>query len=110
MEWLLVIGLVVLGFFLILIEIFLIPGINIFGIGGGLAILAGCYYAYTKLGIWYALGTLVLSVLLALIMLRVGLRTKSWSRFVLSTSEENKEGFRASRKELEELVGLIMRI
>ena len=105
MQWLLVVGLVVLGFFLVLIEIFLIPGLNIFGIGGALAILAGCYYAYSRLGIWYALGTLGISIALALTILRLGLRTRSWSRFVLGTSEGSKEGFRASRKELEELVG-----
>ena len=41
----------------------------------------------------------------ALTILRLGLRTKTWSRFVLGTSEGSQEGFRASRKELEELVG-----
>jgi membrane-bound serine protease (ClpP class) len=106
MEWLLVIGLIVLGFLLILIEIFLIPGFNIFGLGGGLALVAGVYYAYVKLGIWYALGTFGISVLLGLIILRLGLKTKTWHRFILTTSEDNKEGFRAPRKELEDLVGL----
>ena len=105
MEWVLVVGLVILGFLLILVEIFLIPGINIFGLGGGLAILAGCYYAYTRLGVWYAVGTFGLSIALSLVILRLGLRSRTWSRFILSASEENKEGFRASRKELEELLG-----
>lgn len=105
MEWVLVVGLVILGFFLILVEIFLIPGINIFGIGGGLAILAGWYYAYTRLGVWYAAGTVGLSIVLSLVILRLGLRTRTWSRFILSASEQNKEGFRASREELEGLLG-----
>ncbi|MCK5327174.1 MAG: hypothetical protein KAR36_01110, partial [Candidatus Latescibacteria bacterium] len=44
-------GLLLIGFMLILIEIFLIPGITLAGIGGGLAILGGVVYAYKHLGL-----------------------------------------------------------
>jgi len=44
--WFFAIGLILIGFVLILIEIFLIPGITLAGIGGGLAILGGVFYAY----------------------------------------------------------------
>lgn len=103
--WLFAIGLILIGFVLILIEIFLIPGITIAGIGGGLAILGGVFYAYKYLGPTEAAWCLGSSLVLGGILLRFVIKTRSWRRLVLDAKESGEEGFRSTRSELEALVG-----
>ena len=50
LDWVYSLALLVLGFALVLLEIFVIPGINIFGIVGFLTAVAGIGYAYTNMG------------------------------------------------------------
>ena len=50
LEWVYSLALLVLGFVLVLLEIFVIPGINIFGIVGFLTAIAGIAYAYMNMG------------------------------------------------------------
>ena len=49
-NWGYALALLVVGFLLMLIEVFVIPGFNIFGIIGFLSTLAGVYFAYVKIG------------------------------------------------------------
>ena len=50
LEWIYALALLVLGFVLVLLEIFVIPGLNIFGIIGFIAAVAGVVFAYIKMG------------------------------------------------------------
>ena len=50
LEWVYSLALLVLGFVLVLLEIFVIPGLNIFGIVGFLTAVAGIAYAYMNIG------------------------------------------------------------
>lgn len=109
MDWVFVIGLIIMGFFLLLVEIFIIPGITLAGIVGSLSIAGGIYYAYAKIGAWPAVGALVLSLVIGGIFLAFVIRTKSWGRLILSSREESKAGFRSSKAELEKLVGRVGR-
>ena len=103
--WFFAIGLILIGFVLILIEIFLIPGITIAGIGGGLTILGGVFYAYKYLGATEAAWCLGSSLVSVAILLRFVIKTRSWRRMVLDSKESGQEGFRSTRSELEALVG-----
>ncbi|MCD6334341.1 MAG: NfeD family protein [Candidatus Latescibacteria bacterium] len=103
--WFFAIGLLLIGFMLILIELFLIPGITLAGIGGGLAILGGVVYAYKYLGLTEAAWCLGGSLVLGAVLLRFVIRTGSWRRMVLNTKESGEEGFRSTPSELEALVG-----
>ena len=103
--WIFTIGLLLIGFMLILIEIFLIPGITLAGIGGGVAILGGVVYAYKYLGLTEAAWCLGASLVLGALLLRFVIKTGSWRRMVLDTKESGEEGFRSTRFELEALVG-----
>ena len=49
LEWIYALALLVLGFVLVLLEIFVIPGLNIFGIVGFLTAVAGIGYAYANM-------------------------------------------------------------
>ena len=52
-DWVYSLALLVLGFALILLELFVIPGLNIFGFIGFLATVAGVGFAYAKMGFDY---------------------------------------------------------
>ena len=61
-------GIIIFGFILILIEIFLVPGFNIFGILGFVMVVLGIILAYSKLGSLIAnlimIGSLLISIIL----------------------------------------------
>jgi membrane-bound serine protease (ClpP class) len=102
---LLVSGLIVIGFILILIEIFLVPGFNIFGIFGFIMVALGIIFAYTKLSLATANLIMVLSLIGALILVRVVVKSKSWRRIVLNDKQEKALGFHASTENLTKLIG-----
>jgi len=102
---LLVGGLIIIGFLLILIEIFLVPGFNIFGVFGFLMVTLGIIFAYTKLSLATANFIMVLSLISALILVRVVVKSKSWRRIVLNDKQDKALGFHASAESMTELTG-----
>lgn len=105
--WLVIIGLIILGFLLILAEIFLIPGFNIFGILGFISVIAGVITAYSSLSIYYAHLILIISIILSLILVRLIIRSRALHRMVLETSQSRKTGFSVQADDLQQLVGKI---
>ena len=103
-ELLYAVGLLILGFVLILLEIFVIPGFNIFGILGFLTICTGVYVAH-KLGPGYAIGVGALGVggTVALVWLLV--RRRAWQRLVLESKTTRDQGYDSSRADMDSLVG-----
>lgn len=63
MDLIIVITLCVLGLILILVEIFLIPGITIAGIAGALFSIGGIYYAFSSIGTTAGVITLVANLI-----------------------------------------------
>ena len=98
-------GLIIIGFVLILIEIFLVPGVNIFGIFGILMVVLGIVFAYTKLSLATANFIMVLSLIIALILVRFVVKSKTWRRIVLNDKQEKLKGFHASTEDLAKLIG-----
>ncbi len=98
-------GLIVIGFILILIEIFLVPGLNIFGIFGVLMVVLGIVFAYTKLSLATANFIMVIALIIALILVRFVVKSKTWRRIVLNDKQEKLHGFHASSEDLAKLIG-----
>ncbi|MBC8181733.1 hypothetical protein H8E88_11490 [candidate division KSB1 bacterium] len=98
-------GLIIIGFILILIEIFLVPGVNIFGIFGFGMIVLGIILGYTKLDTIIANFIMIVSVLLSVFLIRFVVKSKTWDRIVLKTNQQKAEGFHASVDNLESLMG-----
>lgn len=98
-------GLIIIGFILILIEIFLVPGFNIFGAFGFIMIVLGIIFAYTKLSLATANFIMVISLFAALILVRVVVKSKTWHRIVLEDKEEKVQGFHASSENLAKIIG-----
>jgi membrane-bound serine protease (ClpP class) len=98
-------GLIIIGFLLILIEIFLVPGLNIFGIFGFVMIALGIVFAYSKLDLRIANFIMVASLVLAILLVRVVVKSKTWRRIVLEDKQEKLQGFHASSESLAQLIG-----
>ncbi len=78
-------ALVLLGTLLLLVEIFLLPGISIAGIGAILAFAGAIYSAFSQAGEAGGYVTLALSVLLCVVALVWFVRSKSTDKMALNT-------------------------
>ena len=104
MSLLFAILIIVMGFILLLMEIFLIPGLTIFGIMGILAVLGGIVYSYI-LNPAYALYTFLGSAAISGVLVTWITKSKAWDKLVQHTSENLLDGFRSSNEDLEFLRG-----
>jgi membrane-bound serine protease (ClpP class) len=104
-SWIYSVGLLILGFVLILLEIFVIPGFNIFGLMGLLTLVAGVGHAYLNLGVWPAAGVATLGLLGTGILLYVMVRARAWDRMVLHSATSREQGYDSVEPGREELLG-----
>jgi len=82
-------GLLLIGVILFLIEIFLIPGISVAGIGGLVAIISAIVYAYV-VSPWTGHFTLIAAVLMVAAALFITLRTNAIDRMSLKSEIDSK--------------------
>ncbi len=92
MEILIPIVLVVLGLSLIVVEVYLIPGINIFGILGLVLIVFAIAYSFTESGPAAGALALVGSSGITALMFWGMWRSGAWEKFVLSASLKRGAG------------------
>ena len=85
----LIIGLILFGVLLILIEILVTPGFVVGMIGAGF-LVAGIYYTYQEYGDGYGQATLIGSALFLLITLVLAFRNGAWNRFAITDVIEGK--------------------
>ncbi len=77
--------LILLGIFFLLVEIFLLPGISIAGIGGALLLLGGIVYSYIYLGTTGGNIALALSVIMLAGTFAWLVKSKSIDKIALTT-------------------------
>ncbi|MFA6111310.1 MAG: NfeD family protein [Candidatus Latescibacterota bacterium] len=109
MAWVYSFALLLLGFVLIILDIFVTPGVDLLGLLGLLTILAGVGFAYVQLG---AVGALVVGaagLVGAAVLLRLLFRSRSWRRLVLHSDVSRADGFGAARPEQAALLGQLGR-
>jgi membrane-bound serine protease (ClpP class) len=107
LPWVYSIGLLILGFVLILLEIFVIPGVNIFGILGFGTVCVGVVFAYVRLGGAAAvmIGAIGVAGTAALVWLLV--RNRAWQNMVHAGRTDRASGFDSSTGEWNDLVGAV---
>ncbi|MEE2658293.1 MAG: NfeD family protein [Candidatus Latescibacterota bacterium] len=105
LPWAYAVGLLILGFALILLEIFVIPGMNIFGVLGFGTVCIGVLFAYRRLGpeAAFVIGVLGMSGTGVLIWLLV--RNRAWQRLVHETKTDRESGYHSGPEALAGLVG-----
>ncbi|NLS44483.1 MAG: nodulation protein NfeD [Firmicutes bacterium] len=93
-----IIGLFILGFVLLLIEVFLIPGFGITGISGIISIFASLALSFRNVreasfAISFAT---IISVLVVIVIARRLGKSKAFGKLILKTAEHTKDGYTAA--------------
>lgn len=91
MELLIPIGIILAGLFLIAVEVYFIPGFNLAGITGMLAIIFGVGYIFAEGGFTGGIVALVLTCTVGGSMFYLMWQSGAWDRFVLATSLRSDE-------------------
>lgn len=105
LDWIYALALLVMGFVLVLLEIFVIPGLNIFGVVGFLTAVAGIGYAYTKMGGLAAGIVAGLGLVGTVVMVRLMLKARAWDRLVLSNDMAREAGYNSAKPGRDDLLG-----
>ena len=84
--WIWVLGLFVFGFLLIVLDVFVTPGVDIVGFLGLVSVCAGIAYAYMELGTASALLAAALGVASLSAMAWLAYRHSPWKRLVLRST------------------------
>ena len=82
----LIILLVLLGIFLLGVEVFLLPGITVAGIGAFISCGISVYYAFARYGNTAGIVTLAAILVLSVATIIIGLRDKTWRRLTLKNN------------------------
>lgn len=85
-----VIGLLVLGILLLLLEIIFVPGTTVVGIGGFILLAIGVYLAYTSVSAMAGHISLASSVAVIFLALIVLLKGQTWKRVALDDKLEGR--------------------
>jgi len=97
------------GFFLLLAEIFIIPGFGVAGISGIIAIIISIFLTFGNItqatySILIALG---LSTVGFFLLIKYIPSTRTWKKFILSTQQKRELGYTVGTKDLKRLNGKI---
>ena len=104
-NWGYALALLVIGFLLMRIEVFVIPGLNIFGLIGFLSAVAGVYFAYAKMGLGAAFIVAAVGLSGTVVLLRTVLKMRGWRRLVLSSATSREGGYNSALPGRDELLG-----
>ncbi len=85
-----IIGLILLGIFFLVIEIYLIPGISVAGIAGVACLIGGIFMAYVRLGTAAGNWTLGLSLVGLAGVLYGFYRSRTFDKMALKTNIDSK--------------------
>ena len=103
--WIYVLSLLILGFALVLLEIFVIPGFNIFGVIGFFTIVTGVGYAYFAMGFWAAAWATALGLTGTTALVWLLFRARAWRRLILDNVLSRGAGYSSSSPDSEALIG-----
>lgn len=85
-----VIGLLLLGILLLLLEILFVPGTTIVGVGGIILLAIGIYLSYAYLGTVAGHISLASCVVVVILSLAVLLKGNTWKRMALDSSIDSR--------------------
>jgi len=90
MDLVLIIGLILLGIFFMILEVYLIPGISIAGVGGVACMAGGIVLAYYKLGTAGGTWTLGISIVVLGVVLYWFFKSKTLDKMALKSEINSK--------------------
>lgn len=101
-DLLLVFTLVLLGFVLLALEVFVIPGFGLLGILGLLCLAGASYLSYIKLSPLMGIIVSVVSIAAIILLIRIFPKTAFWKKMRLT---KTTAGYSATREGLQDLIG-----
>jgi len=101
------ISLIVLGIFLLALEVFVIPGFGVSGILGIAALITGIFFVTNSLleGLLYTGGTLIVLGIIIFFSFRSPRTRRLWQKFSLTTRQTSKGGYVAPKVQYETYLG-----
>lgn len=105
MSWIYALSLLILGLVLILLDIFVTPGVDILGFLGVLTVGAGIVLAYVELGLGPALLIGAIGLTGTAILIRQLVRVRAWNWMVLKSDTSRASGFDSVDPGREDLPG-----
>lgn len=90
LDWLVIIGLIVFGLALIIIEVIFIPGVTFIGILGLLLAGFGVFLSFQNFGSAVGSGVLGVTAVVAVLAVVYSFRSGVWKKFALKTSIKSK--------------------
>ena len=100
-----IISLFVLGFFLIFIEVVIIPGFGFAGILGTISLFSACYIAFTSLSPILGALVTIASLFMFFALFKLLPKTSFWQKTRLSLTQNKKLGYQVSNPKLKKLEG-----
>ncbi len=91
MELFIIIALILAGLLLFIVEVFLVPGISIAGIGSGICLIVANYYAFATLGLGAGFSTLGISIVLVIAIILWLMHSKTVDKYSLKKTLDYKE-------------------
>ena len=85
MEWMLIVGLIVAGLLLLVLEVLVIPGVGVVGFFGFALIVYSLYRSFVDYGTVAGIITTVGAFFLSVMVIWLSLRSKTWRRISLNT-------------------------
>lgn len=86
-----IVTLLIIGLVLLMLEIFVIPGVGVAGILGVAALIAGCYLSF-NFGTTVGLIVTGCVLVILIILICIALREKTWTRLALNTKVDSSAG------------------
>lgn len=90
MPWIIILVLIALGIIFILLELLVVPGTTFVGIIGFISLALGVYQTFIIYGTGWGIFALVGTSIFSIAMLVLSLRSKTWTKAMLSTSINSK--------------------
>ncbi len=85
-----IITLIILGILLILLELFVVPGITVAGVGGLVLLIVGMYFTYSTYGLTIGSVILVSLVVFISLVFFIAKKTGLWKSIALDTEIKSK--------------------
>lgn len=85
-----IITLIIIGQALLFIELAIIPGLGVAGVLGLGAIAGSCYLSFANISTTAGIMIILINIILAIIVVMLTLRKKTWKRFSLDTNIDAK--------------------
>lgn len=104
-----IISLIVLGVFLLALEVFVIPGFGVSGILGMAALITGIFLVTDSLieGLLYTGAALIVLGIITYMSFRSPRTRRLWQKFTLSTRQTSKGGYVAPKAQYETYLGRV---